>query len=296
MMKAIELNKITVSHNHVEVLKGLDLVVRMGQITGIIGAQRSGKTTLLQLLSGNRMPASGTGTILGRDIYSLRPNAHKAAIGYVPASLGLDNELTVGETLQVFSYLYNGNSQHEDLVKNILRQIDLEYCTEVTVGRLPLRQQLLLAISISLLHSPQILLIDEPAPYLEENGRLDFFRLMREIANQGIAVIIATRSVPDGSYCDEVAILHKGRLSMTGSVDRLCEAFDVTCFEAHNADRLDETLMGILKHAGLVAYLSGRTLRVVNPVGWETELQQYGFYKISPGLEDVKRLYESVVD
>jgi ABC-type multidrug transport system ATPase subunit len=293
-MKVIELKQITVSHNRVELLKRLDLTVSAGQITGIIGGPGSGKTTLLQLLSGNRKPANGRGTILGNDIYSLQTNAGKVRIGYIPASLGIDNELTVGETMQIFSSLYNGNSNQEDLVLDALRVIDMEFYTEFTVSRLSSRQKLFLAIGISLLHSPQILLIDEPAPYLEAGGRLEFLQLLRQIADQGTAVVIATRSVPDGSYCDEVAILHGGKLSISGSVDTLCQSFDVTCFEVHIAERIEEKLVQALEHTGLVSYLSGRTIRVVNPVDSGEELQQYGFYKTRPGLEDVKRLYESV--
>jgi ABC-2 type transport system ATP-binding protein len=293
-MKIIELNHLTVSHNQVELLRKLDLGIMAGQITGIIGGPGSGKTTLLQLLSGGRGPVTGRGTVLGIDIYSLQENVHKVPIGYVPASLGLDNELTVSETLQVFSFLCNDNFNREGLVKDILKQVDLASCTEFVVGRLSAKQKLFLAVGISLLPSPQILLIDEPAPYLEAGGRLEFFQLLREIADRGTAVVMATRSVLDGSYCDEAAILYRGKLSIGGSMAMLCKSFDVTCLEAHISGRIDEKLLRILKQSALVTYLSGRTIRIVNPVVGEKELKQYGFYKTQPGLEDVKRLYESV--
>lgn len=292
MMQVIELKQITVSHNQVELLKGLDLTIAAGQINGIIGGPGSGKTILLQLLSGRWKPANGKGMILGHDIYSLQPNKNKTRIGYVPASLGIDDELTVAETVQTFSFLYYGKSAQMDF--DILKAVDLEFYAEFTVSRLTPKQKLFLAIGISLMHNPQILLIDEPAPYLETGGRLEFLRLLRHIASKGTAVVIATRSVPDGSYCDEVAILSGGKLSISGNVDALCQSFGVTCFEARIADRIEAELIQLLEHTGLVSYLSGQTIRVINPVDGGEALQQYGFYKTRPGLEDVKRLYESV--
>lgn len=294
MMQVIELKQITVSHNHVELLKGLDLTIAAGQITGIIGGPGSGKTILLQLLSGSWKPVDGKGMILGNDIYNLQPNINKTSIGYVPASLGIDDELTVAETVQTFSILYSGKSGRTDLVPDILKTVDLELYAEFTVSRLTPKQKLFLAIGISLLHNPQVLLIDEPAPYLETGGRLEFLRLLRHIAGKGTAVVIATRSVPDGSYCDEVAVLYGGKLSLSGTVDALCQSFGVTCFEARITDQIKTELVQVLEHTGLATYLSGQTIRVINPVDGGEALQQYGFYKTRPGLEDVKRLYESV--
>lgn len=294
MMQVIELKQITVSQNHVELLKGLDLTIAAGQITGIIGGPGSGKTILLQLLNGSRKPANGKGMILGNDIYNLQPNINKTSIGYVPASLGIDDELTVAETVQTFSFLYNGKSDRTDLITDILKTVNLEFYDEFPVNRLSPKQKLFLAIGISLLHNPQVLLIDEPAPYLETGGRLEFLRLLRHIAGRGTAVVIATRSVPDGSYCDEVAILYGGKLSLSGTVDALCRSFGVTCFEARIVERIDAEMVKTLAHTSLVSYLSGQTIRVINPVDGGEALQQYGFYKTRPGLEDVKRLYESV--
>lgn len=294
MMNVIELKRVTVNYNNIELLKEINLTITAGKIVGIIGRAGSGKTTLLYLLSGALKPAAGVGTILGNDIFSFLKNVIKTKAGYIPASLGIDNDLTVSETMRVFSYLHKVEKQ-ENFIENILAEVGLNSYGKTAVNRLTSKQKLFLSIGLSLLHKPQILLIDEPTSYLEADSRLEYAALLRHIADKGIAIVITTKFSADGAYCDETAFLHGGKLSVFGTTDALCRHFNVICFETSADDLIRKRLARELKHMG-ISYMSDGKIRVVNPADGGEKLKQYGFYKTQPCLEDVKQLYESVAD
>lgn len=293
MKNIVELQQVTVSHKGIELLKEFNLKIAAGRIVGIIGGPGSGKTTLLQLLSGLIKPAAGKVTIFDKDIYDT-PIAEPIKVGYVPSSLGIDEELTVAEIMLVFSTLYQESTSQKGLPLSILKLIGLGFHADIAVGRLTKSQKLFLAIGISLLHNPQLLLIDEPDPYLETGGRLEFLKLLEHITRMGTVVVITTKSTENAGFCDEVALLHNGNLSILGTVAELCQAYDVVCFETLVDGRINDDMLQMLGSAGIVSYMSGQVIRVVNPINRKEELEKYGFYQTKPGIEDVKRLYESV--
>jgi len=135
--------------------------------------------------------------------------------------------------------------------------------------------------------------VDEPSLYLRADERLEFLQLLQSLVNNGITVILASQSIADGYYCDEVFLLHQGVFLASGGVETLCHSVPYKIFEICLSELAEKKVNDEIHAHCLASYLSGRQIRVIARPGQEPFFLQAGFDKTEPRLEDVKWLYES---
>jgi len=179
-------------------LEGVSSVLRSGQITGLVGPDGAGKTTLIRLMAGLLAPTAGTITVDGqdpiRDADSLR-----AFIGYMPQKFGLYEDLSVQENLELHADLRGVVGQErEETFKRLLAFTDLNRFTTRLAGRLSGGMKQKLGLACALLGRPRLLLLDEPSVGVDPISRRELWKMVHELVAQGMAVVWSTAYLDEG--------------------------------------------------------------------------------------------------
>jgi ABC-2 type transport system ATP-binding protein len=216
----IECHELTHAYGTVEpALNRLTLRVNEGDCFGLIGANGAGKTTALRILSTLLVPTSGTATIGARDVVRDCLQVRQM-IGYMPESLPVFMEFTVGEFLSWAAALHGlQGTQCATRVDSVLALTDMAgkrdaWCNSLSQG---MRQRLFLARA--LVHDPAVLLQDEPSSGLDPAARVEFRHIMRELIAAGKTIIVSSHILTELSeFCTSVGIVERGKLVVSGSI------------------------------------------------------------------------------
>ncbi len=203
-------------------LDGVSFAVEENQIFGLLGPNGGGKTTLFRILCTLATPTSGTATICDRDV--VREAYHvRQLIGVVFQANSLDGELTVTENLRNQGRLYglrgtNLRRRIDEVSERFRLRDRLAELGKTLSGGLQRR----LEIAKSLMHSPRVLILDEPSAGLDPNARYDLWNFLKSIrAEKGTTVLLTTHLMEEADRCDTLAILDRGRLVSSGTPDGL---------------------------------------------------------------------------
>lgn len=214
----IALNGLSHDYGVRRALDGLTFAVNRGEIFGLLGPNGSGKTTLFRILSTLMVPSGGTATLQGFDA-AREPNRVRQQIGIVFQSRSLDPKLTVAENLKHQGHLYG---LHGALLKariaEVLTRVGLLDRAKDLVETLSGGQQRRVELAKGLIHSPEVLLLDEPSTGLDPGARRDLWLYLRTLRDQeGVTVLVTTHLMEEAEHCDRLAILNEGRLVALGS-------------------------------------------------------------------------------
>lgn len=215
MPALVDVEGLTKRFGPLEALKDLNLSIPAGVTFGLVGPNGSGKTTLIRLICGLLRPTSGKVSILGKTV-PFPEMRH--LIGYMPQLESLYLDLTVEENLFFFASLYGLKGQRrKERIQEVLDLVDLKERRGSRVEHLSggLRQRLSLACS--LLHSPQLLLLDEPTVGIDPELRFSFWGYFSQLAKGGTSIIISTHYLDEASRCEKVLMLRGGRILALGS-------------------------------------------------------------------------------
>jgi ABC-2 type transport system ATP-binding protein len=206
-------------------LSGIDLDIPRGTIFGLLGPNGAGKSTLINILAGLVKKSSGSVKIWGFD-QDENPRQSRAAIGVMPQELNLDPFFTPGASLDMQAGLY-GIPRSQRKTHEILRLIGLEdkansYSRNLSGG---MRRRLLLGKA--LVHSPQILVLDEPTAGVDIALRQMLWNNVRQLNLDGITVILTTHYLEEAQeMCDQIAIMHKGEIRALDTTANLLSKLD----------------------------------------------------------------------
>ena len=206
-------------------LSGVDLDIPRGSIFGLLGPNGAGKSTLINILAGLVKKSSGTVKIWGFD-QDENPRQSRAAIGVMPQELNLDPFFTPGASLDMQAGLY-GVPKNQRKTTEILRLIGLEdkansYARSLSGG---MRRRLLLGKA--LVHSPQILVLDEPTAGVDIGLRQMLWDNVRQLNADGMTVILTTHYLEEAQeMCDQIAIVHEGSLRALDTTENLLSKLD----------------------------------------------------------------------
>ena len=206
-------------------LSGVDLDIPRGSIFGLLGPNGAGKSTLINILAGLVKKSSGTVKIWGFD-QDENPRQSRAAIGVMPQELNLDPFFTPGASLDMQAGLY-GVPKNQRKTTEILRLIGLEdkansYARSLSGG---MRRRLLLGKA--LVHSPQILVLDEPTAGVDIGLRQMLWHNVRQLNADGMTVILTTHYLEEAQeMCDQIAIIHEGSLRALDTTENLLSKLD----------------------------------------------------------------------
>jgi ABC-2 type transport system ATP-binding protein len=200
-----------------EVLRGLALDIREGEIFGLLGPNGSGKTTLFKILSTLLAPTQGTASIFGADVRTQQKQA-RLSLGVVFQHPSLDGQLTVEENLKHQGRLYGvTGSDLSARVSAALKRVNLTDRKDDLVKTLSGGLQRRGEIAKALLHKPKLLLMDEPSTGLDPGARRDMWIALNELRGEGVTVLLTTHLMEEGERCDRLAILNLGQLVALGT-------------------------------------------------------------------------------
>ncbi|RIV71582.1 ABC transporter ATP-binding protein [Flagellimonas aequoris] len=186
--------------------------VRKGEIFGFLGANGAGKTTAMKMLIGISAPSSGSANVAGFDVYTQTEDIKKS-IGYMSQKFALYDDLTVKENIRFFGGIYGLSKNRISQKSNLLiEELGLEKVAHSLVGSLPLGWKQKIAFSVSLLHDPKIVFLDEPTGGVDPITRRQFWEMIYKAANNGTTIFVTTHYMDEAEYCDRVSIMVDGTI------------------------------------------------------------------------------------
>jgi len=201
---------LEVRYGDVTAVKGVDVEVRAGEVVGLIGPDGAGKTSTLRVLAGLLPASAGETTVLGRPVWGQRRRLHRR-LGYLAQRFALYGDLTVDENIQFFALLY-GVRDWRTRRDQLLRRVSLEPFRSRQAERLSGGMKQKLALACTLIHSPVMLLLDEPTTGVDPVTRRELWRLLGALVADGLTLVVATPYLDEAERCTRVILMHHGRV------------------------------------------------------------------------------------
>jgi ABC-2 type transport system ATP-binding protein len=289
----IDVTGVTKRFGAKTVVNQVGLQVRRGEIYGFLGPNGSGKTTFIRMLCGLLTPDGGSGTCLGLDVRTQQA-AIKREVGYMTQKFSFYEDLTIRENLDFIARVY-AVPDRATAVQRSLEQLGLANRSHQLAGQLSGGWKQRLALAACLIHSPKLLLLDEPTAGVDPKARRDFWDQIHRLAAGGLTVLITTHYMDEAERCHRLAYLAYGNLLTHGTVDEVVAAANLTTWEVtgDNLSPLAEALRGQPGIEQVVPF--GNTLHITGRDAAKLEasiapLRQAGgrqWTQIPAGLEDV---------
>ncbi|OPZ59979.1 MAG: putative ABC transporter ATP-binding protein YbhF [Deltaproteobacteria bacterium ADurb.Bin510] len=198
-------------------LADVSLRVERGRIFGLVGSDGAGKTSLLRCLAGMTPPDGGRIALGGRDALRERRSL-KSLIGYMPQRFGLYPDLSVAENLDFFMDIFGvTGSERARRREKYLGFSNLLPFVERPAGQLSGGMKQKLGLACVLVHEPELLILDEPTNGVDPVSRQEFWQILIEMRASGLTIVVSTAYLDEGALCDELAVMHQGRVLATGT-------------------------------------------------------------------------------
>ncbi len=193
-------------------IDGLSFACARGEIFGFVGPDGAGKTTIMRLLGGVMTPDGGSILIDGVDVVA-DPETAKRHISYMPQRFGLYEDLTVDENIEFFADLFEiERKSRDERAARLLAASGITPFRKRRAGQLSGGMKQKLGLTCSLIHTPKVLLLDEPTAGVDPVSRRDFWRILYSLREEGVTIVIATSYLDEAERCTRLALLHAGRM------------------------------------------------------------------------------------
>lgn len=224
-MNAIETHRLTKRFGSFTAVDAISFDVAEGEIFGFLGANGAGKTTAMRMLCGLSFPTSGTAIVAGYDLAKY-PDKIKQSIGYMSQKFSLYEDLSIAENIRFYGGIYGlTDSEIRKKTEFMLSKLDLLKEAKTLVKALPLGWRQKLAFSVSMVHDPRIVFLDEPTGGVDPITRREFWMMIYEAADQGTTVFVTTHYMDEAEYCGRVSIMVDGRIDALGTPLELKQKF-----------------------------------------------------------------------
>jgi ABC-2 type transport system ATP-binding protein len=295
----IEIRNLIKHYGGVTAVDGVNLRVSEGEMVGLIGPDGAGKTSTLRMLCGLIAPDSGDCFVGGR--HAARDSRFvRSIVGYMPQRFSLYPDLSVEENLRFFADLFQvDRAEREARLARLLQFSRLGPFSRRRAAALSGGMKQKLALSCTLIHTPKILLLDEPTTGVDPVSRREFWDILGELRKQGVTLLVTTPYMDEAARCDRVALMDRGRILRAEKPESLAGLFkhillEVACANNVRAARalsasgrfVNVQSYGDRIHvsgAGTAAEVSGMVLSVLSENGLEAGRPK----QIRPGIEDV---------
>jgi ABC-2 type transport system ATP-binding protein len=262
---AIRVEGVTKKHGGTVALSSVSFAVEPGEMFGLIGPDGAGKTTLMRILVSLLDPDEGEAWVLGFPARSQAARVREA-IGYMPQHFSLYSDLTVAENIRFFADLFGvPKAARVARTEELLDFSRLGPFVKRRAGALSGGMKQKLALSCALIHTPRVLVLDEPTTGVDPVSRRDFWEMLERLRAQGVTIVVSTPYMNEASLCGHMVLLHKGAILASGTVDEIAGLFRGTVFavEGPNLQAIAARLKGAVEHE-LVRIL-GDSVQVLAP-------------------------------
>ena len=224
-MDAIEVDRLTKKFGGFTAVDSISFSVGRGEIFGFLGANGAGKSTAMRMLCGLLEPTSGSAKVAGFDVRAQSEEVKKN-IGYMSQKFSLYGDLTVAENIKFWGGLYGlSKSGIRSRMEEIVGALEMRGRENSFVESLPLGWKQKLAFSISIMHSPKVVFLDEPTGGVDPAVRRKFWEEIYAARRRSITVFVTTHYMDEVEYCDRVSIMVDGRIRALGTPGELKRRF-----------------------------------------------------------------------
>lgn len=241
---ALLLDGLEKSYGKIKALYNLSLTVNPGQVIGLIGPDGAGKTTAMRIATSLLTPDKGSVRIRDIDPFK-KPRQAKELIGYMPQRFSLYPDLTVGENLRFFADLYLvSNQDRAERQARLMKFSRLGQFVKRRAGMLSGGMKQKLALMCALIHTPLLLILDEPTTGVDPVSRQEFWTILKELSGQGIGILVSTPYMDEASLCDNILMMYNGRIIGAGKPDEITNLFPHKLLEIRSVEltKIKQTL------------------------------------------------------
>lgn len=241
MIKTADLTK---KYGDAFAIKSIDLNLNAGDLFGFIGPNGAGKTTTMRIIATLLEPTWGEAYVCDHSVHTA-PKEIRRLVGYMPDFFGVYEDMTVVEYLEFFaaSYRIKGNARRQR-VNEMLEVVDLDFKRDAFANTLSRGQTQRLGLARTLLHDPQVLLLDEPLSGLDPRARIEMRNLLRKLGQMGKTIIVSSHILPElADVCNKIGIIDKGELKQNATkaeVIRMVREHLVLVIEPQMSDDLSK--------------------------------------------------------
>jgi ABC-2 type transport system ATP-binding protein len=292
-MSVVDVQGLTKRFGSKTAVDGVSLSLERGEIMGFLGPNGSGKTTTIRMICGLLTPDAGSGTVLNYDVLS-QSQKIKREVGYMTQRFTYYEDLTIAENLAFVARLY-GLSPVDEHVTRTLATLGLAERRDQLAGTLSGGWKQRLALAAAIMHTPKLLLLDEPTAGVDPKARREFWDELHRLAGNGLTVLVSTHYMDEAERCHRLTYISQGKLLLTGSIeDVIAQAgLSVYVIEGENLSAIAEDLEALNGVDQVASF--GATLHVVgrDPVTLKRAVDAAVLgrkVRVSPGtttLEDV---------
>jgi len=275
----------------------LTLSVFQGEIFGLVGPDGAGKTTTMRLLTAIMEPTSGawvSGLHTVKEAESI-----KEKIGYMSQRFGLYPDLTVLENIVFYADIYGvPRKGRETRIDHLLSFSNLTPFKKRYAGNLSGGMKQKLGLACALIHTPEVLFLDEPTNGVDPVSRRDFWRILYQLLREKVTIFVSTAYLDEAERCSRLALIHKGKLLALGTPDEVKQLMTGTIIEVRAAiprqvttllrQKLGADSVGLFgDKVHVVTSTPKKTIEDIESVLRKSDLEFYGIRSIEPALEDV---------
>jgi ABC-2 type transport system ATP-binding protein len=296
-MMAIKTSNLTKTFGDNTAVKSLNLEVAKGELFGLVGPDGAGKTTIMRLLTAIMRPTSGDAWVAGHSILH-EEEPIKEKIGYMSQRFGLYEDLTVMENIHFYADLYSvPKKDRPGRIERLLAFSNLALFKDRLAGNLSGGMKQKLGLACALIHTPEVLFLDEPTCGVDPVSRRDFWRILYDLLKERITIFVSTSYLDEAERCTRIGLIHWGTMLVIDEPERIKESLHVPMIEISSADArraLDiatkvegvqsVTIYGDRLHIALEGWR--RTEPIVDELR-SKGIEIGGVRKIVPSLEDV---------
>ncbi len=239
---AIEAKGLTKRFGDFTAVDNVSFRIEQGEIFGFLGSNGCGKTTTMKMLTGLLPASQGEAFLFGKRV-DARDIEVRKHVGYMSQSFSLYNELTVKQNLELHAWLFHLSANKiPERVSEMLIRFGLEDEENVLAEKLPLGIRQRLSLAVAVIHSPKMLILDEPTSGVDPIARDNFWELLIELSRDGgVTIFISTHFMNEGERCDRISLMHAGKVLAQGSPASLVEE--------QGALNLEEAFISYLENA-----------------------------------------------
>ncbi len=227
----IQINQLKKSFGETIAVDDLNLQVHEGEMLGLIGPDGAGKTTTLRILCGLLNADAGECWLAGKNVRT-ELSAVRTFIGYMPQRFSLYPDLTVSENLRFFADLFQvGKAEREQRLARLLGFSRLGPFSNRRAAALSGGMKQKLALSCTLIHTPKILLLDEPTTGVDPVSRREFWDILKELLSTGVTILVTTPYMDEAAKCNRVAFIHQGKILIATEPEHIPQLYQKTLLE-----------------------------------------------------------------
>ncbi|UUZ71482.1 ABC transporter ATP-binding protein [Polaromonas sp. P1(28)-8] len=288
----IDVRGLTKRYGNRVVVDNFDMRVPKGRIYGFLGPNGSGKTTTIRMLCGLLTPDAGEGTCMG---YNIRTQAAliKREVGYMTQRFGLYEDLTIVENLDFIARVYAVEDRPRK-VRETLERLGLGTRHDQLAGALSGGWKQRLALAACLIHSPRLLLLDEPTAGVDPAARRDFWDQIHDLAAAGLTVLVSTHYMDEAERCHELTYIAYGKLLTRGTVAEVIAGAGLVTWAISGANLIEvahrlrkATDIRTVAPFGSTLHVSASSTQAIEDALAALPFEGLAVEAIEPSLEDV---------